>query len=233
MQSEIHAQNVYLLFISRILTVWSHLPLLRPLKVAVQEHKPWLRVWTKAQVGRWVQLTSQRPYMQMGTHSSFQSISQGSFWFCPLLHLYIHIKKKKTHPILQKNKLLLQGVASSYSWEFSKEILVGFGCLASPNSFGNPSLVVLWGGIKTAFWGDTASPTTTDRQGPCECPAGEGTARSSTAARRLGAKSSVPGPTAFAVEPSEIFGLPSCWQGSRSTDETAVTKHFIALVYKS
>lgn len=153
MQSEIHAQNVYLLFISRILTLWSHLPLLRPLKVAVQEHKPWLRVWTKAQVGRWVQLTSQRPYTQMGTHSSFQSISQGSFWFCPLLHLYIHIKKKKTHPILQKNKLLLQGVASSYSWEFSEEILVGFGCLTSPNSFGNPSLVVLWGGIKTASEG--------------------------------------------------------------------------------
>lgn len=48
--SEIHAQNMQLLFSFRIIALWSHSPL-----NAVQEHKPWITVWAKTQVGcEWI-----------------------------------------------------------------------------------------------------------------------------------------------------------------------------------
>lgn len=84
-------------------------------------------------------------------HDIANSADSESFLFCPLLHLYIHIKKNEFHPVLQKKKLLLKHVTNSYSWDFSDEISVGFRCLTTLNSFGNPSLIVLWEGVNTAF----------------------------------------------------------------------------------
>lgn len=75
----------------------------------------------------------------LSVHETDNSADSGSFLSRLLLHLYIHIKKNEIHPILQKKKLLLWHVTNSYSWDFSEEISVGFGCLIALNSFGNPS----------------------------------------------------------------------------------------------